>query len=99
MQSKKQFDKKLKDAVAKVNKLKASFDELIANDNSTPQAVVSLKEDLDGAFAVVYSLCERREQSLVESSRNAKEKNTLVQRLDKVDAVRKKYTDKYNDFL
>ena len=47
--SKNAFNKKLKDAVAKLNKTKARFDSAI-KDQSTPQLVVSIKEELDNDF-------------------------------------------------
>ena len=94
----KDFTKKLNKAVTSLNKLKARFDSEIQG-QSTPQAIVSIKEELDNAFSHVYNLCVRRNESLVESSRNNKEKYSLKTKVDQFDYQKGIYDAKYNAYL
>ena len=96
--SKNSFNKKLKDAVAKLNKTKARFDSAI-KDQSTPQLVVSIKEELDNEFDCVCNLCIRRDESLVESARNNKEKCSVRAKVSNIDSDKVQYDEKYTAYM
>ena len=96
--SKKQFIKQCKPLCKLLSDAEFMFNSMLQSETDCKK-VVTAKEALNNAFDHLINCYTQREESLVESSRNSKEKNSLKARVSNLQTRLDEYGEKYQTFL
>ena len=96
--SKKQFVKQCKPLLKLLSDAEFKFNSMLQSETDYKKVVIA-KEALDNAFDRLINCYTQREESLVESARNSKDKNSLKAKVSNLQTRIDEYGEKYQSFL